>query len=83
MKKVIIYTTEDCNYCKAAKALLQSRKIAFEEVFVAESDDAAFDALVKKSGMRTFPQIFANQELIGGFSDLSELDKKDQLKSLL
>lgn len=80
---VIVYTTEDCNYCRAAKALLTSRNIPFEEKFIPEADETGWQALVKKSGMRTFPQIFAGETLVGGFSDLEALDKKDKLASLV
>jgi glutaredoxin 3 len=82
MAKVVVYTTENCGYCVAAKKLLQARTITFNEVLILESDDAAWEALVKKSGMRTFPQIFSGDELIGGFTELDALDKKDKLKSL-
>jgi glutaredoxin len=45
-------------------------------------DDAQWDELEKKSGMKTMPQIFHGDRLIGGFQDLSTLDQKDQLGSL-
>ena len=45
-------------------------------------DDAAWDALEKKTGMKTMPQILHGEALIGGFSDLAAIDQKDQLASL-
>jgi len=39
--------------------------------------------LIKKTGMKTVPQIFINDKLIGGFSELSALDKKGELDPLL
>ncbi len=80
--KVKVYTMQNCPYCVRAKQLLTKRSIAFEEILVPEEDDAQWDALYKKSGMRTMPQIFNGDQLIGGFNDLAELDKKDELKSL-
>jgi glutaredoxin 3 len=82
-KKVKVYTMESCPYCVRAKQLLSQRGVPFEEILVPMDDDDQWDALYKLSGMRTMPQIFAGEKLIGGYSDLAELDKKDSLKSLL
>lgn len=79
---VKMYTMKFCPFCESAKRLLKSKGIPFEETLVAEDDDATWDALYKKSGMQTMPQIFHNDRLIGGFQELSELDKKDGLLSL-
>ena len=82
MEKVTIYTMNHCPYCENAKRLLTQRGVAYSEIKVPEEDDAAWDALYEKSKMRTMPQIFANDQLIGGFSELSKLDAQDELKSL-
>jgi glutaredoxin 3 len=80
--KVTVYTMAYCPYCVRAKALLKSRGIPFEEVLVPDDDDAQWDALEKRSGLKTMPQIFHGERLIGGYSDLAELDQSDQLASL-
>lgn len=77
-----VYTMEVCPYCIRAKELLKQRGIAFEEILVADDDDAAWDALYKKSGMKTVPQIFYGEKLIGGYTDLAALDQKDGLTSI-
>jgi glutaredoxin 3 len=82
MAKVTLYTMEYCPYCKQAKALLTRRGIAFEEILVPDDDEAQWDALLKRSGMRTMPQIFHGDRLIGGYQELSELDGQDALASL-
>ena len=82
MAKVIVYTMNYCPYCSRAKALLQQRGVPFEEVMVADDDDAQWDALYKKSGMKTMPQIYAGERLIGGYTELAAEDQKDQLSSL-
>ncbi len=69
MSHVIIYTTASCPYCHAAKALLQKKGIHFTEIDVTDEDD--FDALVKKTGWKTVPQIFINEKLIGGYTELT------------
>jgi glutaredoxin 3 len=80
--KVTVYTMEYCPFCVRAKDLLKRRGIDFKEVMVPMEDEAQWDELEKKSGMKTMPQIFHGDRLIGGFQDLSSLDQKDQLSSL-
>jgi glutaredoxin 3 len=82
MGSLTIYTMQQCPYCEAAKGLLKSRDIAFEEIKLSQSDDAAWESLYRRSRMKTVPQIFAGERLIGGFSDLAALDKEDGLRSL-
>lgn len=82
MAKVIMYTKAWCPYCTHAKRLLESKQQSFEEINL-EDDPAAFEELRKKTGMRTVPQIFINDELIGGFQELSELDQQGKLEPLL
>ncbi len=82
MPKVTVYTTTYCPYCVRAKELLKRRGIAFEEIQVNEDDDAQWEALYERSKMRTVPQIFAGERLIGGYTDLAALDSQDQLASL-
>ena len=82
MSKVTVYTSESCPYCVRAKALLKERGVAFSEVKIGYDDDAQWDALFKRSKMKTVPQIFNEDRLVGGFSELSDLDKKDKLSSL-
>ena len=82
MANVTVYTMNFCPFCERAKALLKRRGIAFDEVLVADDDDAKWKALYEKSGMRTMPQIFQGEHLIGGFTELSEQDAKDSLATL-
>ena len=82
MAKVTIYSKDPCPYCVAAKALLTQRGIPYEEIKIPLENDEEWKALFKRSGMRTVPQIFHGEALIGGFDSLTKLDKKDSLESL-
>ncbi len=80
--EVLIYTTTYCPYCTAAKQLLRKKNVAFEEISVDGRDDMR-EWLAKASGQRTVPQIFINGKPMGGFSDISALDKAGKLDGLL
>jgi len=82
MKAVTVYTTTYCGFCVAAKTLLKSKDIPFQEIDVT-SDQALRQDIVKRSGQRTVPQIFIGDESIGGFTELKALSDKGELTSKL
>lgn len=82
MMDVQVYTTATCGYCRAAKSLLQSRNIQFEEIDVSQDFDKR-RWLVEQSGQRTVPQIFLKGVPIGGFTELSALDRSGALAAIM
>jgi glutaredoxin 3 len=80
--KVRIYTTTHCGYCYAAKSLLQKRGVAFEEIDCT-GDPSTREWLIEQSGQRTVPQIFIGDVAIGGYRELSLLDRSGKLQSIL
>ena len=81
MAEVLVYTKKPCPYCENAKNLLKNKGIPFQEKFLSTHEEMM--ELKKKTGWMTFPQIFINGTLIGGFDDLSKLDKSGELDKLL
>jgi GrxC family glutaredoxin len=82
MPKVIIYTTHYCPYCFGAKAFLRSKNVEFEEIDV--TDDPARRAEMERlSARRTVPQIFIDDQSIGGYDDARRLDATGELDRLL
>ena len=69
MKKIVIYTTATCPYCVRAKQLLQTKGLSYEEIRV-DLDDIERDKMIALSGRRTVPQIFIDDQHIGGCDDL-------------
>jgi glutaredoxin 3 len=82
MTNVIIYTKENCPYCKMAKELFAAHHVAYQEVRV-DLDEAKREEMMRLSNRRTVPQIFINDQSIGGYDDLSALVKAGKLDALL
>ncbi len=82
MAKVIIYSKEQCPYCRMAKDLLSAKKVAFEEIRV-DLDADKLEEMLRLSNRRTVPQIFINDQSIGGYDDLAALAKSGKLDGLL
>lgn len=83
MVKVEIYTTSNCPYCLRAKALLEQKCVDYLEILV-DKELAKFEEMINRSnGRRSVPQIFINDQGIGGFDDLWELEQSKELDNLL
>ncbi|HEY0197570.1 MAG TPA: glutaredoxin 3 [Rhodanobacter sp.] len=83
MPKIEVYSTGVCPYCVAAKNLLKSRGLEWSEVRI-DTDPAQRDAMLARSGgRRTVPQIFVNDQLVGGYDDLVAADRSGKLTQLL
>jgi glutaredoxin 3 len=82
MPKVQVFSKQQCAYCVRAKALLQKKGVAFEEIDV-EHDHERRLWLVEATGQRTVPQIFVDGRPLGGFSDIDALDKEGKLDPIL
>ena len=82
MAEVKIYTTRYCPYCHAATALLTDKQVPFEEIDVTGDPQARAD-LAQRTGRRTVPQVFIDGASIGGYDDLSALDRSGRLDELL
>lgn len=82
MAKVVIYSKEYCPYCTMAKQFFDVRKIPYTEVRI-DLDEAQRDEMIRLSNRRTVPQIFINDQCIGGYDDLAALAKSGKLDALL
>ena len=76
-----MYSTEWCGYCVRAKALLDGKGLAYEELFLEESPDFR-QRLFDLTGGWTVPQILIDGKPIGGYTELWRLDRDGQLDEL-
>ena len=80
--EVVMYRTRFCPYCMRAAALLERKGVAFREVDVS-NDFETRERLEGETGSHTVPQIFINGVFVGGFDDISALDRRGALDALL
>ena len=78
MPNIEVYSTPNCPYCVRAKALLQSKNLTFKEIDVSD-DMESLRKMMQLSGLRTVPQIFINDQSIGGYDELAQLNTDGDL----
>ena len=72
-----------CNYCEAAKRLLTRNNAPFKEIDIAKVEGAIDEMIMKANGKKTIPQIFFNDQHIGGYDEIRALEKSGKLLSSL
>jgi glutaredoxin 3 len=82
MSQVVVYSSDYCPYCMRAKQLLQSKKVAFEEIKV-DGKHAVRAEMAQKAGRTSVPQIWIGTQHIGGCDDLFALERAGKLDALL
>tara|TARA_E500000331_G_scaffold198279_1_gene190449 strand:+ start:52 stop:306 length:255 start_codon:yes stop_codon:yes gene_type:complete len=83
MKNITIYTGPMCNYCDAAKRLLTRNNVTYNEIDIGKVDGAMDEMIKKANGKKTIPQIFFDDEHIGGYDEVRALEKENKLQDLL
>ena len=83
MNKVIMYSTQVCPYCQMAERLLKSRGVDHVEKVLIDKDPARRQEMMSRTGRRTVPQVYIGDTHVGGYDDLSALDRAGGLTPLL
>ncbi len=83
MPDIIIYTTQLCPYCSAAKSLLSRKGVSFREIDVSYDPEERRRMTERAKGLRTVPQIFVGGTHVGGCDDLHALERAGKLDALL
>ncbi len=78
-----MYTGPLCNFCEAAKKLLLRNNLKFREIDISTKDGLREEMIKKASGRKTIPQIFFDNQHVGGYVELRELEKKGELLNIL
>ena len=83
MSKIVIYTSIACPYCMRAVQLLSSKAVLFEEIDVTLNSIKRQTMRQQANGQTSVPQIFINNDHIGGCDDLFRLDQAGHLDKLI
>lgn len=83
MSHVVMYSSGVCPFCQRAEMLLKARGVTEIEKIRVDLDPARREEMITRTGRRTVPQIYIGDTHIGGFEDLSALDREGKLTPLL
>ncbi|MEW5943068.1 MAG: glutaredoxin 3 [Pseudomonadota bacterium] len=83
MTKVTMYSTGTCPYCTMAERLLLTKGVGEIDKIRVDLDPSRRDEMMEKTGRRTVPQIYIDEYHVGGYDDLSALDRAGRLDALL
>ncbi|EON14446.1 MULTISPECIES: glutaredoxin 3 [Pandoraea] len=83
MPKIVMYSTQVCPYCQMAERLLRQRGVQDIEKILIDKEPVRREEMMTRTGRRTVPQIYIDERHIGGYDDLSALDRAGGLLPLL
>jgi glutaredoxin 3 len=83
MPKITVFLTGSCPYCHMAERLLATKGVTVIDKIRVDLDPAKRQEMMTRTGRRTVPQIYIGERHVGGFDDLSALDKAGELDALL
>ena len=79
---IVMYTSQICGYCVAAKTFFKSQGLSWEEIRV-DLDPAERERMVARAGRTSVPQIFVGDTHVGGYDDLMALHRRGGFLPLL
>jgi osmotically inducible protein OsmC len=81
--EITVYTSSFSHFCEKAKELLDSQGIKYREIDLDREPPEVAEAIHRKTGLTSVPQIFAGPHFIGSYKDLIRLDADHGLQQLL
>ena len=83
MAEVVVYSSGFCPYCQWAKRLLNEKNVEFSEIRIDQIEGAQQEMIQKSNGITSVPQIFIGDTHVGGYDDLSAMDRAGNLDALI
>ena len=83
MKNITMYTGPMCTFCEAAKRLFSRNNLKYQEIDISSKEGLRDEMIKKANGKRTIPQIFFDNQHIGGYDEVRALEKENKLIELL
>ena len=81
--KITMYSTGVCPFCQMAERLLRAKGVIAIDKIRVDLEPERRAEMMEKTGRRTVPQIYIGERHVGGFDELSSLDRAGQLDELL
>jgi glutaredoxin 3 len=81
--RILMYSTAVCPFCVRAEALLKARGVTEIEKIRVDLEPARRAEMMTRTGRRTVPQIYIGETYVGGYDELSRLDREGKLQDLL
>ena len=81
--KVVMYSKTTCPYCHRAERLLRERGVSDIEIVQIDIERSRRDEMIRRAQRSTVPQIFIDDQHVGGCDDLHALDRSGRLVPLL
>jgi glutaredoxin 3 len=81
--RVVMYSTAVCPYCIRAEQLLNRKGVTAIEKIRVDLQPELRVAMMERTGRRTVPQIYIDDEHVGGYDDLAALDHEGKLDQML
>ena len=82
MRPVTVYTDEICTLCHSVENLLNVRDIPYEKIMIRPGSDE-HEQLAERSGLRSLPQVYVGNLLLGGYQETLAADQAGMLADLL
>jgi glutaredoxin 3 len=83
MTRILLYGTQFCGYCRAAKNLLRAKGLEYQEIDVGSDPARRAEMVERAHGSRTVPQIFIHGRHVGGYDELAALEREGKLDAWL
>jgi glutaredoxin 3 len=83
MPKVVMYSTRFCPYCVRARMLLEKKGVEYSDIRVDQERHLRQEMITRAGGASSVPQIFIDEEHVGGCDELYELEFEGQLDQKL
>jgi glutaredoxin 3 len=82
MPTITMYSTGTCPYCAQAENLFKRKGLTVNKIRI-DQNEVEYGNMIAKTGKRTVPQIYIDDHYVGGFDNLTALDREGQLATLL
>lgn len=82
MPTITMYSTGTCPYCVQAESLFKRKGLTVNKIRI-DQNNVEYDNMIAKTGKRTVPQIFINEQYVGSFDNLVALERDGKLSTLL